>query len=199
VHKAILRAFAATGQPPDPATLAAPDGHDLPVLLVELHERDVVRLDEHGRIRAAYPFSAVPTRHRAAIAGGPTVHAMCAIDALGVAAMLGAAAAITSTDPGSGESIRVSVRPDGQTAWEPDTAVVVDGADNSHDGGCCPPGCGQCVVPAADRCCGVMNFFTSTATAQAWLTANPHVAGPVLTREQALRIGVDLFGRLLDD
>ena len=31
---------------------------------------------------AAHPFSAVPTQHRVAIAGGRTVYAMCAIDVL---------------------------------------------------------------------------------------------------------------------
>src|SRR5262245_4448470 len=76
VHRAILRAFAVTGTPPDPATLAAPE------VLRELHDRDVVRLEEHGLIRAAYPFSARPTPHVVAVDGGPSVYAMCAVDAL---------------------------------------------------------------------------------------------------------------------
>ena len=65
VHRVILCAFATTGAAPDPATLAgAAAGDDLEALLRELHERDVVRLDECGGIRAAYSFSAVPTAHR---------------------------------------------------------------------------------------------------------------------------------------
>jgi hypothetical protein len=183
VHNAVLRAFATTGRAPDPATLATPAGHDLSVLLSELHARDVVRLDEHGGIRAAYPFSGRPTAHRVAIAGGPTVWAMCT-DALGMAGMLGADVTITSTDPDSGEPIQVNVR-GGQATWQPETAVVVDGADTSVGGSCCPPGHGEeSSVAAVDRCCGVMNFFTSPASAHTWLARHPQVSGAVLDQEQ---------------
>ncbi len=201
VHKAILRAFATTGAAPAAVTLAgaAPAGHEFAALLGELHERDVVRLDEYGGIRAAYPFSAVPTAHTVAITSGPTVYAMCAIDALGISDMLGRAVTIASTEPTSGEPVRVSVA-GGQAVWWPDTAVVVDGADATGIGDCCPPDDGgECAMPAADRCCGVMNFFTSALTADAWLTAHPQVTGVILTREQALRLSVDIFGHLLDD
>ncbi|HEU4424203.1 MAG TPA: organomercurial lyase, partial [Pilimelia sp.] len=109
LHRTILNAFAATGQPPDPASLPAPGGHDHQVLLQELHDRDAVRLDAYGGIRAAYPFSGTPTAHTVAIAGGSTVWAMCAIDALGIAAMLGRDVTITSRDPYTGEPVRVSI------------------------------------------------------------------------------------------
>jgi hypothetical protein len=169
------------------------------VLLRELHDRDVIRLDEDGRIRAAYPFSAVPTRPRAALAGGPTVHAMCAIDALGISGMLGTDVIITSTDPGSGEPIQVYVR-GGRATWQPETAVVVDGADNSVAGSCCPPeDGGESSVAAVDRCCGVVNFFTSPGSAHTWLAQHQRVSGAVVDQGQALRIGVDIFGHLLDD
>lgn len=170
------------------------------MLLRELHDRDVVRLDEHGGIRAAYPFSGRPTAHRVAIAGGPAVWAMCAIDALGIANMLGTDVTIASADPSSGEPIRVSVR-GGQAIWQPDTAVVVfDGADTAVAGSCCPPGdSSECSVAAVDRGCGVMNFFTSPGSAHAWLAQHPQVSGAVLGQEQALRIGIDIFGRLPDD
>src|SRR5690606_32750228 len=116
-------AFAESGRPPDRASLDAfaPGGQDVAVLLTELHERDVIRLDERGAIQAAYPFSAVPTPHLVAIDGGPTVYAMCAIDALGIAQMLGRDTAITCTDPVTGEHVSVSSRGGGST-WTPETA-----------------------------------------------------------------------------
>lgn len=42
----MLRAFAGTGHDPDPAVLVGttPAGHELGVLLAELHDRDVIRL-----------------------------------------------------------------------------------------------------------------------------------------------------------
>lgn len=199
VHRAILREFAATGQAPDPAALAVPHGQDLLALMGELHDGDVIRLDEHGRIRAAYPFSGRPTAHRVEIAGGPTVYAMCAIDALGVAAMLGADVTITSADPGSGELIRIAIR--GRRAtWQPRSAVVFDGADTSAG-----TATGQSTnrgrdeLPTVDRCCTVMNFFASAASADKWLAQHPHVSGTVLTRDGALRLGAEIFGHLLDD
>jgi hypothetical protein len=37
------------------------------------------------------------------------------------------------------------------------------------------------------------------AGARAWLAGHPEVSGVVLSQEQALRLGVDIFGHLLDD
>jgi hypothetical protein len=58
-------------------------------VLTALHDIDAIRLDPDGQIAVAYPFSATPTRHRVRIGGHVDVYAMCAIDSLGVAAMLG--------------------------------------------------------------------------------------------------------------
>ena len=197
VHRAILQAFATTGLAPDPSTLTAPDGRDTKILLGELHDRDVIRLDEHGRIRAAYPFSGWPTAHRVEIAGGPAVYAMCAIDALGIAAMLGADTTITSADPGSGELIRVAVR-GARATWQPESTVVFDGTDTSAGGYRPDRDRVGPAVPTVDRCCTVMNFFTSASSAHKWLAEHPQVSGAVLTKDQALRLGTDIFGRLLD-
>jgi Alkylmercury lyase len=201
-HRAILRGFATTGAAPDAAALASasPAGSDIGSLLAELHSHDLVRIDTAGQIVAAYPFSGLPTAHVVAIEGGPVVHAMCAIDALGIGDMLGRDTTITSTDPNSGQPITVTIR-NRQSDWMPDTTVVLVGSDSTAGpSDCCPPQSDQAgVVAAADRCCGVMNFFTSTESANAWLAKHPQVTGMILTQRQALRLGVDIFGRLLDD
>jgi hypothetical protein len=44
-----------------------------------------------------------------------------------------------------------------------------------------------------------MNFFASPDSAKRWLGAYLGVAGVILTQGQALRLGVDIFGPLLDD
>ncbi len=199
LHKAILRGFATTGHAPEPADLEPAPIGALTRLLQELHDHDVVRLDEHGQVRAAYPFSAVPTAHVVTIHGGPTVWSMCAVDALGIADMVGSSVTISSSDPVSGAQIRVEVR-GGRTVWTPATAVVIVGSDTTaaSTGGDCGPDVPG-TTAAADRCCGVMNFFGSPDTARAWLSAHPEVAGTVLTQPQALRLGVDIFGHLLRD
>lgn len=205
VHRAILHRFATEGRAPDRVALAAaaPAGHGLDVMLAELHDRDVIRLDQTGRIGAAYPFSATPTPHLVAIGGGPTVYAMCAVDALGMAAMLDRDIAITSTDPTSGEPVAVSIR-DGQASWRPPTTVVFVGSATPAiaAGDCCPPAGAAdqaCAAPAAERCCTTMNFFTDHHTAQAWRSAHPDAAGTVLNGRQALALGTDIFGHLLDE
>lgn len=201
VHQAILQFFAASGHRPDRGDLLAAAGrHDLETLLGELHDHDVVRLDDGGAIRAAYPFSAVPTAHVVAIDGGPAVYAMCAIDALGMAMMLRRDITITSRDPQAGARIRIDIR-HGQPVWEPSGAVVFVGAYQTTaaatDSESRAPSDGGCTVAAADRCCGVMNFFTSTESARAWQDANLDVHGQILSQQQALRLGNDIFGNLL--
>ncbi len=183
VHRQVLTAFAATGAPPARDTLEeAAGGADLDALLRELHDRDVIRLDPHGAIQAAYPFSARPTPHLVVIADGPRVYAMCAIDALGIAAMLRRDVTIDSTDPHNGQPVTVTVH-NGRARWTPSSAVVVEGAITNAEGDCCTPGApAGAVQPAAERCCGVLNFFTDPASATAWLAAHPEVTGAVLTQ-----------------
>lgn len=196
LHRTILRSFAATGRAPDRDALAvATGGGNVADLLGELHVHDVIRLDDAGRVRAAYPFSGVPTAHAVAIEGGPSVYAMCAIDALGMAEMLGRDIVITSTDPLSGADVRVTVD-GGRLAWQPETAVVFVGGNSPADPDCCDP---VTRPAAADRCCGVMNFFTDADSAQAWIGQHPAVSGVVLSQRQAWRMGVDIFAHVLHD
>ena len=121
-HLAVLAAFAQTGRAPrrgdleriaraagaDPAAvlvelerIARAGGADPAAVLAELAERDVLAFGQAGEIRAAYPFSPSPTPIRVSWEGGPVTYAMCAIDALGVSAMLGRPVTITGRDRSS--------------------------------------------------------------------------------------------------
>jgi len=185
VHRAVLRAFAA-GAPPSPAELdraAAPFGVPADSVLTRLHATDVIRLGPDGRIRVAYPFSAVPTRHRVRLARAVDVYAMCAIDALGMPAMLGVDTVFTTSDPTNGAPITVAVTT-GQSVWEPAAAVAFVGAR---------PGGG----PSADTCCDYLNLFVDRPTATAWAAANPLVSGEILDGADAELLGRRIFGELL--
>ncbi|WP_411144819.1 organomercurial lyase [Streptomyces sp. x-80] len=186
VHQAVVRHFAATGTAPEPGVLepvAATAGRTAVEVLDELAREDFLTLDAHGRIAAAYPFSAAPTRHRVRITGGAEVWSMCAIDALGIPAMLGRDAVISSTDPVTGDPVTVTAG-DGTPVWEPAEAVVFVGQR---------PGGG----PAAAVCCDALNFFTGETTARAWAAEHPEVPGHIVGRARAEEIAAGTFGPLL--
>ncbi|MFD5514144.1 alkylmercury lyase family protein [Streptomyces sp. NPDC127051] len=186
VHQAVLRHFADTGTAPAPDLLepvAAQAGRTAREVLGELAAEDFLTLDEAGQIRAAYPFSAVPTRHRVRIDGGAEVWSMCAIDALGIPPMLEADVLISSTDPVNGRPVTVTTY-GGAATWEPEDAVVFVGQR---------PGGG----PAATVCCDALNFFTSTVSAQTWVTDHPGIPGRMVAQAQAEDIARQTFGPLL--
>lgn len=190
VHRRVLQEFAATGRAPEPAELrglAREQGVDPDAVLTELAASDVIAFDDAGRIRAAYPFSPVPTAIRVNWPGGPTVHAMCAIDALGTAAMLNRPIVITAEEPGSGEPITVEIDSD-HALWHPETAVVFAGTLGE-----------ACCGPSADRTCGNINFFATASAARTWAQAHPGVTGRLLGQQEALAEAADEFGTLLYD
>ena len=187
VHQAVLATFVRSGQPParcDLERLARERGADPGAVLTELAESDVLAFTADGRIRAAYPFSAVTTPIQVSWAGGPDAYAMCAIDALGMSAMLARPVTITAAEPGTGRVI--TVRADGdQARWDPRTAMVFAGSSGDAD------------RPSADCACSFINFFATARSARAWARRNPEVTGRLLTQEDALRSGVAQFGTLL--
>lgn len=186
VHQAVLRSFVHTSTAPGLASL---DEHAEPfnvaAVLAQLADGDFVCLDQAGQITAAYPFSAVPTRHRVRISGEATVFAMCAIDALGISEMTGRPVVIESADPSTGEPVTVQV--DGRTSsWDPATAVVYVGRTGD-----------DCAGPSASVCCGYMNFFATWAAASTWADSHPEIAGSILGQARALHTGIGIFGQLL--
>ena len=186
VHQAVLRSFLHTGAAPGISSLAR---HAIPFevsqVLAELADGDFLCLDHAGQITAAYPFSALPTRHRVRISGEATAFAMCAIDALGISAMTGRPAVIESVDPATGQPVTVNV--DGaDSTWDPAAAVVYVGRTD-----------GPCAGPSASVCCRYINFFSSRAAASAWAASHPEITGGILGQARALQAGIGIFSQLL--
>jgi hypothetical protein len=109
---------------------------------------------------------------------------MCAVDALGLSAMLGLPVTITAAEPDSGRVITVVVDND-RARWRPRTAVVFAGS--AGDTGCA----------SADRSCGYISFFRTAWAARAWARRHPLVTGAVLRQDGALRCGIAEFGMLM--
>ncbi|MFF2506540.1 organomercurial lyase [Streptomyces sp. NPDC058067] len=186
VQQVVLRHFAATGRAPVIGELeaaAATQGRTADEVVADLGPDDFLVPDDHGGIRAAYPFSAAPTPHRVRLAGGVEVWAMCAIDALGIPDMLGTDAVITSADPVTAEAITVN-SVGGRMTWQPSTAVVYVGQRS-------------CTGPAADVACGALNFFTSRRTARTWARRHSDYTGNAVEPTQAEALGRSIFGHLL--
>jgi hypothetical protein len=187
VHRHVLRLFADTGTAPTPADLAevaALVGVDADAALRRLAEDDFVAVDHEGCLVAAYPFSPTPTAHVVQV-GGVRVSAMCAIDALGIPAMLERDATITSVDPQTGQPVIVTVA-GGVAVFDPAETVVVYAATGSGD-------------RSMDTCCSTINLFADPTSARAWIGAHPGLTATILDQDSALALGRDIFGPLLAD
>jgi hypothetical protein len=186
LHQHILRHFALQATAPEPARLrewAQQLDIELGEALNQLVSVDLIETDSAtAQLLGAYPFSAIPRGHKVQLADGPTVEAYCAIDALGIPAMLNRDVVISSRDPQTGQPIRITVTNE-QAIWRPAEAVVLLGSG---------PSCG----PSACQSCPYITFHSSPATAAVHLQA-AHLAGEILTQPQALAAGALLFGELL--
>lgn len=187
LYEQVLRTFAANGRPSGAWVRgrATALGLEPDEALDVLRREDLIHLDADHEIAVAYPFSGRPTRHEVNLASGQEVRAMCAIDALGMAAMLGESIEIRSSDPVSEEPITVALRPNREPEWQPSEAVMIAGRACASGG------------PSYQGCCDVLNFFTSRATAERYLAEHPHVQGYPITIPEAVAAGNAIFGAVL--
>lgn len=190
VRRTVLLGFAAFGAPPSVMEIAASTGLDRDAVhtaLARLAGRDIVVLDDVGAIAAAYPFSAEATPHRVTLAHfGTTVHALCAVDALGIGGMLGADTLIESRCAASGAPVTLRTEDHGHTLAKlaPTDAVIWYGI--AHAGGC-----------AARSGCALKLFFRSEADLVAWRTRNGEHPGYRLSAPVALQLALALFAPML--
>lgn len=186
LHHYILEVIATTGTPPTSAQLtswATELGTELTSALHALADAELLFTDADATaVTGGVPFAAHnASTHRVQITNGPTVAANCAVDALGIPAMLGRDAEIHSTDPHSGEPVVATSRR-GSWQWQPEGAVVFIGSSGSGR--------------LTESCCPVINFFTDADNARAYQRQH-HLDGDVLTMPEAAEAGALVFGGLL--
>lgn len=183
----ILHAFASRGRP-DRGHL-----HDVASQLCEepqvafetLAHKDLVHLDADGEIAVAYPFSGRSTGHRVLFPSGHETHAMCAIDALGVAPMFNQTIEIRSRDPLTGVPIHGRVAPTGDATWQPGTAAVGAGVLDQRGDAC-------------NSCCSVLNFFATRANAERWFAEHSYARGRAIPMDVAIAAGRAVFGDVFE-
>jgi mercuric reductase len=187
VRTTVLRLYAEHGRAPTVDAIAAavrltPD--DVRLQLANLEQRDLIVLSQDGeRILGAYPFTDRATGHRITL-NGRIVNAMCAVDALGVGAMLRRDIQIDSPCLRSGSAIRITTRDDGRALAEvkPETAVVWLGL--RYEGG-----------TAAFSLCTVTAFFRTDGELETWRreTQRAEQRGVRLSPGEALEAGRAIF------
>ena len=185
LHRQVLETIGRTGRPPAVGALeaVAPSlGVGLPGALDALDQAELLFLARTSRaVLGGVPFAAGPTVHQVTVVGGPTVSANCAIDALGIGAMLGRDTDLVSADPSSGQPVSATGR-EGRWTWQPAGAVVFVGS--SGDG------------RITDACCPAINFFADEANALHHQRRHG-LTCEVLTVPEAAEAAALVFGGLL--
>lgn len=127
VYRALIDHRLITGSLPPAGALATATGLDrvrADDALAELVATDWAGRDEDGTLASLYLFSPAPTDIRVRV-GAVERFAMCAIDALGVAPMLGRAVEIATACLGCGAPLGLAVAPGSIEAVEPPTAAAL--------------------------------------------------------------------------
>jgi hypothetical protein len=187
LYRWILERFAEQGSPGggEVSAKARELGLDPEATMTVFAREDLIHLDEEREIAVAYPFSGRQTRHRVILTSGHEVAAMCAVDALGIAAMLGTRIEIRSSDPSNGAPIAVRVDSNGSAEWAPTEAVVLAGSVKNG--------------PSYAGCCSVLNFFASRKSAESYLADHGDLRGHAIPIPDAAAVGAAIFGEALAD
>ena len=183
LHRALIDAVLETGDAPSPTVLADQLGTSPEAVrdgLRRLEAADYLALDADGRVTCLYPLSATPTPH-AVVVNGARRFAMCAIDALGMPAMLGQELDIEGRCAVCEVPIALRVRPGMVATVAPRTAMVVARRDEAEPAfaACCPFTVFVCGREHADR------FMSRIAAAR------------LLSLPDALQHAEEIFGALL--
>ncbi|MFQ5804649.1 MAG: alkylmercury lyase family protein [Candidatus Methylomirabilales bacterium] len=187
VRRHVLRGFA-SGTTPTTVTLAEQCGvssRKAREILLRLMAMDLLLLDRTGEaVLAAYPFSSTPTPHRVRLMGRE-VFALCAVDALGIPAMLRETAEISSRCAHCESKVEVQAQPDTLSQYH-SSEIAVWFPESEDD--CCP---------VAQSRCPNISFFCTDEHLKAWRWANGYPSGVVLSLLEAFEVGRVIFGSLL--
>ncbi|WP_024795005.1 organomercurial lyase MerB [Tomitella biformata] len=173
----------AEGEPVTVAELATASGQSEDEARQGLFAVSDAEYDDDGRV-IGLALTLRPTSHRFTVAGRQ-LYTWCALDTLFFPSLIGKAATIESTSPGSGTPIQVTTGADGTiTSMQPNTAVL-SLLIPEHDG------------PVRSSFCNQVHYFASREEAQPWLDAHPD--GEVLDIAAAHRVGAAIAASMLSE
>ncbi len=183
VRKAVLRRLL-RGEPADLAALGTSAGlspDEVAQVVSKLSELGALHAVD-GVLIAAYPLSAVATRHRLR-RNGTIIYANCALDALAVPFMVDEIVSVESDCAHCGKATTLRMNGDRVLAADPGSLVAFHVARD-----CCEAG------PAVLTRCPHINFFCGTDHADRWLSRHPGRSGDVLSLPQAVARARERFG-----
>jgi alkylmercury lyase len=186
VWRTVLELFARSGRPPGLHEISKETGlsvENIRTLVSELQAHDLLGSDASADvvILYAYPFTGEQTEHRVQLRG-QRLHAVCAIDALGIAGMFRTDVIIESSCRACAKRIEIGTVQAGKSLSHALPGDAVVWYDLAYSG------------RAAASCCPAIAFFCSDAELQHWLSAqSPKRAGYSLTLDDALEVGRALF------
>jgi alkylmercury lyase len=177
IAKHVYDQIAATARPVAVGQIA--EGVGLPVEFVDesLRSWPLVLWDDEGRVVGFWGIHAEPISPTHVMeVDGSTVYTWCAWDTLFITEILGRPTKVTSTDPQTGDTVRLTVIPEGVTSVEPSGSVVSlllpeDGLTDD----------------AIQRFCHKVHFFTSPESAEAWIDDRPGLFH--VTVDEAFELG----------
>jgi hypothetical protein len=181
----VLELFARLGRPPGLHEISNETGlsvENLQTIVSELQAHDLIGIDRSAdAIVYAYPFTGEQTEHRVRL-GSQRLHAVCAIDALGIAGMFHTDVVIESSCRACTKRIEIGTAQGGKSLSHVRPGHAVVWYDLAYSG------------RAATSCFPAIAFFCSDAELQHWLSAqSPQRAGYCLTLDEALEVGRALF------
>lgn len=182
VYRAIIDHIVSDGVPPPDdvlARMARTTPNRVAMIRNALAQQDWLTLDDDGAVATIYPFSLTPTGITVTIDGAER-HALCAIDSLGVAAMLQRPVLISASCMDCGIPIVISATPQEVEGVAPPGTVVT--ARYASGAG----------VQAR---CHIMRFACSSSHGRRWLDAHGDPDDVLLPVEQAFELASQQFGQ----
>ena len=178
----------AQGDPVTPVALAAHSNEPETVVLATLEGWPGVFRDDEGRVVGFWGLAIPEMGHRFQAEGGKPIYAWCALDPFLIVPVIDRRARVESTDPITGERIRMTVTPEGLEDVSPASAAVTFLApDNTRP-------FDQDVI---QNFCNYVLNFASRESAERWASERDGIV--VLPVQDAFQVGLRAWRQLKGD
>jgi hypothetical protein len=153
-------------------------------ILDELEQKDVLlRRKGTQEIVSIYPVSLTSTEHQVIFEDGKKLFAMCALDAVGIPSLFKINARVDSRCEWGTEKTFIEIR-DEKIAAKSHPDILIWNTD-------------EIIIPAAETCCPLMNFFCTEEHLKKWESKNSELSkiGQGILLEQAYPENKDRWKR----